>query len=132
MTPYHFSVTVHEPFELAAKKTRVALIDHGFEIVSEIDMAATITEKLGVAHHPYLILAASNQGFARRAIEVDPAFGLLFPANVVVRGDGDDRVVIDFLDPAVIIDLVGEESIHKIADEVRTRLEMTRDAIATA
>jgi uncharacterized protein (DUF302 family) len=132
MAPYHFSVTVHEPFELAVKKTREALIDHGFEIVSEIDMAAMITEKLGVAHDPYLILAASNPGFARRAIDHDPAFGVLFPANVVIRAEGDHSVVVDFLDPAVIVDLVGEEPIHRIADEVRTRLEMTRDAIATA
>ena len=95
-------------------------------------MAAVITEHLGVPHEPYLILAASNAGFARRAILHDPAIGVLFPSKVVIRADGDDRVVVNFLDPAVIIDLVGNEPIHKIADELRTRLEMTRDAIATA
>ena len=131
MAPYHFSVTVHEPFELAAKKTREALIDHGFEIVSEVDMAASISERLGVDHAPYLILQASNAGFARRAIGHDPAIGVLFPAKVVIRADAGDSVVINFMDPAVMVDLVGEQPIHKIADELRTRLEMTRDAIAT-
>jgi uncharacterized protein (DUF302 family) len=132
MAPYHFSVTVHEPFELAAKKTREALIDHGFDIVSEIDMAASIQENLGVDHEPYLILTASNSGFARRAIAHDPSIGLLFPAKVVVRAEGDGNVVVDFMDPAVMVDLVGERAIHRIADELRTRLEMARDAVATA
>jgi hypothetical protein len=49
----------------------------------------------------------------------------------VVRS-ADDEVVVDFMDPAVVLELVGENGIHDIADEVRTRLEMTRDAIATA
>jgi uncharacterized protein (DUF302 family) len=132
MAPYHFSVTLHEPFELAAKKTREALIDHGFHIVSEIDLAGSIEEKLGVPHDPYLILTASNAGFARRAIGHDPAIGVLFPAKVVVRSEGDDSVVINFMDPAAMVQLVGHEPIQRIADELRTRLEMTRDAIATA
>ncbi|MFV1963088.1 MAG: DUF302 domain-containing protein, partial [Acidimicrobiia bacterium] len=61
-----------------------------------------------------------------------PSIGVLLPCNVVVRTNADDEVIVDFMDPAVVLDLVGEDEIHDIADEVRTRLEMTRDAIATA
>lgn len=85
MTPYHFSVTLHEDFESAVAKTRTALADHGFGIVSEIDMAATLKEKLGVEHDPYLILGACNPGFANKAVIEDPAIGTLLPCNVVVR-----------------------------------------------
>lgn len=132
MPPYHFSVTLHEAFETAVDKTKTALADHGFGIVSEIDMAATLKEKLGVSHDPYLILGACNPGFAHQAVQHDPAIGVLLPCNVVVRTVEGDGVIVDFMDPAVMITMVGEEQIHKIADEVRTRLEMTRDAIATA
>ena len=132
MAPYHFSVTVHGDFEEAVGKTRAALAEHGFGIVSEIDMAATLKEKLGIETEPYLILGACNPGFAYRAVTQEPAIGVLLPCNVVVRSLEGDGVMIDFMDPAVVMDVVGENGIHKIADEVRTRLEMTRDAIARA
>lgn len=129
MTPYHFSLTIRETFDKAVARTREALAEHGFGIVSEIDMAATFKEKLGIDHDPYLILGACNPGFARQAVDYEPSIGVLLPCNVVVRQD-DDRVMIDFMDPSVMLDLVGEKGVHVIAEEVRTRLEMTRDTIA--
>lgn len=131
MAPYHFSVTVDDDFDSAVARTRQALADHGFGIVSEIDVAATIEAKLGVAHSPYLILGACNPQFARDAIGSEPSVGVLLPCNVVVRENGGEGVVVDFMDPAVMVDLVGEKQVHEIADEVRRQLEMTRDTIAT-
>ncbi|MGF1617339.1 MAG: DUF302 domain-containing protein [Acidimicrobiia bacterium] len=130
MTPYHFSLTIKETFDGAVARTREALAEHGFGIVSEIDLAATLKEKLGVDHSPYLILGACNPGFAQQAVAYEPSIGVLLPCNVVVRQADDDRVMIDFMDPSVMLDLVGEKGVHNIAEEVRTRLEMTRDAIA--
>lgn len=132
MTPYHFSVTLHEDFSSAVAKTKKALADHGFGIISEIDMAATLQEKLGVERDPYLILGACNPGFAKQAVDHEPAIGVLLPCNVVVRSHDGDGVTVDFMDPSVLLQLVGEEKVHHIAEEVRTRLEMTRDSIATA
>ena len=131
MTPYHFSVTLHEDFSTAVAKTKKALGEHGFGIVSEIDMAATLKEKLNLDRDPYLILGACIPGLARRAVDNEPAIGVLLPCNVVVRAHDGDGVTVDFMDPSVILELVGEEAVHDIAEEVRTRLEMTRDTIAT-
>lgn len=130
MAPYHFSLTIRETFDEAVARTREALAEHGFGIVSEIDLAATFKEKLGIDHEPYLILGACNPGFARQAVDFEPSIGVLLPCNVVVRQAEDSRVMIDFMDPSVMLDLVGEKGVHDIAEEVRTRLEMTRDAIA--
>ncbi len=130
MTPYHFSLTIRETFDAAVARTREALAEHGFGIVSEIDLAATLKEKLGVDHDPYLILGACNPGFARQAVAYEPSIGVLLPCNVVVRQADGDRVMIDFMDPSVMLELVGEEGVHNLAEEVRTRLEMTRDSIA--
>jgi uncharacterized protein (DUF302 family) len=132
MAPYHFSLTLSGDFASAVARTRDALSQHGFGIVSEIDMAATFKEKLGVDHDPYLILGACNPGFARQAVDSEPSVGVLLPCNVVVRETGVDRVMVDFMDPSVMLELVGEERIHELAEEIRTRLEMTRDAIAAA
>ena len=132
MTPYHFTLTVNGDFESAVEKTRKALSDHGFGIVSEIDVSAVLKDKLDVHQDPYLILGACNPGFAHQAVGYEPSIGVLLPCNVVVRQTEDSRVMIDFMDPSVVLDLVGEAGVHNIAEEVRTRLEMTRDAIATA
>ncbi len=132
MTPYHFSLTIEDTFDKAVSRTREALAEHGFGIVSEIDLAATLEEKLGVDHAPYLILGACNPGFAHQAVGHEPSIGVLLPCNVVVRQADENRVMIDFMDPSVMLDLVGEEGVHNVAEEVRTRLEMTRDAIASS
>jgi uncharacterized protein (DUF302 family) len=130
MAPYHFSLTISDRFDTAVARTRQALADHGFGIVSEIDVAATFKEKLGVEHEPYLILGACNPGFARQVVGYEPSIGVLLPCNVVVRQADSNRVTIDFMDPSVMLELVGEKGVHDVAEEVRTRLKMTRDAIA--
>lgn len=131
MSPYHFSLTIRQSHEVAVDKTKAALAEHGFEIVSEIDMAGLISKQLGEKHDPYLILSVAIPGLFREAVDSEPSIGVLLPSNVVIRQDGETRVMIDFMDPSVVLELVGEEGVHAIAEEVRTRLEMTRDAIAT-
>lgn len=130
--PYHFSITIHDDFDSAVGRTKQALADSGFGIVSEIDLAATLHEKLGSDHLPYVILGACQPRFARDAVATEPSIGVLLPCNVAVRAGTDDGVVIDFMDPAVLVDLVGEERVHEIADEVRRSLEMARDRLATS
>ena len=132
LAAYHFTITVRGSFEKVVDKTKQALADHAFGIVSEIDMSAVLAEKLGVDQDPYLILGACNPGFAHEVVAHEPSVGVLLPCNVVVRAIDDGRVTVDFMDPAVMIGLVGEQKIVALADEVRTRLEMTRDAIAAA
>ena len=64
-------------------------------------------------------------------VVTEPAIGVLLPCNVVVRVADGDAVVIDLMDPAVTLDLVGEERVNEIAKEVRTNFEMVRDALGT-
>jgi uncharacterized protein (DUF302 family) len=132
MPPYHFSVTVHDDFETTVATTKRALAENGLGIVSEIDMAATLREKLGIERDPYLILGACAPDLARAAVEHEPAIGVLLPCNVVVRSLAGDGVTVDFMDPAMVLSLVGEQRVHEIAEEVRTRLEMVRDTVANS
>lgn len=130
MTSYHFSVTVSGEFDEVVDRTKKALAAEGFGVLTEIDVAATMKEKLGVDREPYRILGACNPPMAHQAIETDPAIGVLLPCNVVVRKEGDGRVLVDFMDPEAVLDLVGKPGIDKVAGEVRTRLEMARDTLA--
>ena len=126
---YHFSVTVHDDFDLVVEKTRSALADEGFGVITEIDVAAILKQKLGHSMDPYLILGACNPPFALEALTADPGIGTLLPCNVVVRVEGDG-VVVDFMDPEAVLDLVKVEGVRRVADDVRTRLEQVRDTIA--
>lgn len=126
---YHFSVTVREDFDRVVEKTRASLAEEGFGIVSEIDMAATFREKLGHEMAPYVILGACNPPFALKAVMSDPSIGTLLPCNVVVRKE-DDGVVIDFMDPEAVLELVKAPGVREVADDVRTRMEQVRDTLA--
>lgn len=130
MTAYHFSVTVSGDFDQVVERTRAALADEGFGVLTEIDVAATMKAKLDIDRAPYMILGACNPPMAHQAIEVDPAIGVLLPCNVVVRQNGEGRVLVDFMDPEAVLALVDMPGIAKVAGEVRTRLEMVRDTLA--
>lgn len=131
MSPYHFTLTVHETFAAAVDKTRAALGEHGFGIVSEIDMQQTFRDQLGIESEPYVILGACNPGLAHQAIAHNPSVGVLLPCSVVVRQNGENAVMIDFMNPAALPGFSGDAVVLNLAEEIRTRLEMTRDSIAT-
>lgn len=130
MTPYHFSVTLHGDFDDVVSSARKALAEEGFGILTEIDVASTLKEKIGAEMSRYLILGACNPPFAKLAIDHDPAIGTLLPCNVVVRDSGSG-IVVDFMDPGAVLDLVGNPGVAKVGEEIRTKLEMVRDALAT-
>ena len=72
-------------------------------MLTEIDVQATMREKLDADMEPYVILGACNPPLAHRALEADRMIGLLLPCNVVVRADGDERTLVQALDPQVMI-----------------------------
>ncbi len=69
---YALSTTLHTSFEDAVERTRKALADQGFGVLTEIDMKATLKAKLGEDMEDYLILGACNPPLAHRAVNVRP------------------------------------------------------------
>lgn len=126
------STQLQTTFDDAVTKTRQALSDHGFGVLTEIDVKATLKNKLGEDMENYLILGACNPPLAHRALDVDRQIGLLLPCNVVVRTDPDnaDNVVVEAMDPQLLVDVTHQPGLKPIADEVATKLQAAIEALA--
>ena len=125
---YGITVRLPAPFAPTVERVRAALKDQGFGVLTEIDVQATLREKVGTQMEDYLILGACNPPLAHRALDADRDIGLLLPCNVVVRADGRDATLVQALDPQVMVQVSGRPELKEVADEATTRL---RAALAT-
>jgi uncharacterized protein (DUF302 family) len=128
------STTLHTSFDDAVRLTREALAEQGFGVLTEIDMKATLKAKLGEDMEDYLILGACNPPLAHRAVNVDRQLGLLLPCNVVVRSDpnASGTVLVEAMDPQLLVDVTGEAELRPVADEVATKLQAAIDALGAS
>jgi len=125
---YGTAVRLRAAFDDTVARVRAALKDQGFGVLTEIDVRATLKEKLGEEMEPYLILGACNPPLAHRALDVDRGIGLLLPCNVVVRAEGDATLV-EALDPQIMVGLTGRDALAPVADEAAARLGAALDAL---
>lgn len=114
----------------AEAEIRAALSEEGFGILTEIDVSATLANKIGVEFRPYKILGACNPHLAHKALQADERMGLLLPCNVVVAESEDGETVVSILDPNVMERVADAEGIREIADEARARLERALASIS--
>jgi uncharacterized protein (DUF302 family) len=124
---YGKSIRLQTPFAETADRVRRALKEQGFGVLTEIDVRATLREKLGEDMEDYLILGACNPPLAHRALQADRRIGLVLPCNVVVRGDGAQTLV-EALDPEVMLSVTGRDELGPVAAEAAARLQ---DALAS-
>jgi uncharacterized protein (DUF302 family) len=120
-TSYTLSTTTDHDVADAADRVRAELKAEGFGILCEIDVQATMKEKLGVDGEPYLILGACNPPLAHEALEAEPELGALLPCNVTVyRRDGHTHIAA--VDPERMLSIASNTDLAPIASEVGRRL----------
>ncbi|AQA20637.1 hypothetical protein BTZ20_3722 [Rhodococcus sp. MTM3W5.2] len=124
------STTLRTSFADAVERTRKALQEQGFGVLTEIDMRATLKTKLDVDMEDYLILGACNPPLAHRAVTIDRQIGLLLPCNVIVRSDPDTAgtITVEAMNPELMVQVTGEPALEAVAEEAGARL---RAAIAS-
>ena len=126
---FGFGKAVDMQFDAAIEKVTADLQTEGFGVLSDIDVAAKLKEKLGEDIPRYRILGACNPALAHQAIKAVPEIGLLLPCNVLVREDDEGAVSVSFMDPQSVLSLVDDPGVEPLAAEVRTRLERVLAAL---
>jgi uncharacterized protein (DUF302 family) len=114
-------------FEEVDTRTRKALADKGFGILTEVDVKATMKKKLDEEMLPYLILGACNPKMAYQAIAIEPQVGAMLPCNVILR-KVDGGVEVSAIDPVASMQAIDNPELHKVAALVR---DLLRDAVET-
>ena len=120
---YGFTVRSEYPYDEAVTRVKESLKKQGFGVLSEIDVAKTLKEKLNVDRDAYLILGACNPQFAHEALAIEEQLGLLLPCNVTVRRT-EGRTLISAINAKAIMAVVDSAALNKVAEEVNTRLQL--------
>ncbi len=103
----------------ARKKVEKALQDHGFGVLTEIDVRATFKKKLDIEHTPYIILGACNPKLAHMALNEEPGIGLLLPCNVVLAQNAEGDVIVSAIEPTKMFEVVDRPEVAGLAEEVK-------------
>jgi uncharacterized protein (DUF302 family) len=120
-TRYTLSTTTELDFTETLERVRTELKADGFGVLCEIDVQATLMEKLDIDREPYVILGACNPPLAHEALEAEPELGALLPCNVVVyRQDATTHIAA--IDAERMLSIVGNDELAPIANQVRDKL----------
>lgn len=109
-------------------RTRTALANNGFGVLTEIDVQATMKKKLNVEMRPYLILGACNPKMAHEAIGIEPRVGAMLPCNVILR-EVDGGVEVSAIDPVASMQAIENAKLTAVAGQVRDLLAKAVAAI---
>jgi uncharacterized protein (DUF302 family) len=120
---YYLNKTTEYSFDEAEDNIRTALKDRGFGILTEIDMQATMKEKIDKDIRPYKILGACNPNFAYQALQEEEKIGIMLPCNVTIIENENGTVDVSIMDPEVALRVVENDAVEPFALEVKSVLQ---------
>ena len=125
---YGFSKVVDLPYETAVEKVTSELKREGFGVLTTIDVKETLKKKINVDFGKYIILGACNPGLAHKALQAEEELGLLLPCNVIVY-EKENKTTVSLFNPAIMSEIVDNDSLKPIAGVVKEKLERVFEAV---
>lgn len=122
MDYYHAREFSDRTYDTMLEEVPAALKEEGFGVLTEIDVASVMKEKLDKNLRPYKILGACNPEFAFKALSEENKIGTMLPCNVVVQELENGNVEVAVVDPMGSMQAVENEDLAAIASEVQERL----------
>ncbi|RME15220.1 MAG: DUF302 domain-containing protein [Bdellovibrio sp.] len=120
---YYFSKTLNIPYEEAIQKATEVLKEHGFGVLTEIDVSATLKKKIDVDFPKYKILGACNPKMAHQALQKEEHIGLMLPCNVIVRELEGGQTEVAAVDPVASMRAIQNKELHQVATQVQSMLK---------
>jgi len=130
MTAFTLTTTLAKPYDEAVEAVRAALGEQGFGILTEIDLKATLKEKLDVDVAAQVILGACRPALAHAALSIDPSIAAVLPCNVVVRALDDTTTLVEAFDPDAMMGLADNDALHTVAADAKQRLTAALAALS--
>lgn len=126
---YDFSRKLNRSMEDAVEHTKEILAKSGFGVVSEIDMTATLKNKIGAEIYPYRILGACSPSHAYKAVTAEPRIGLMLPCNVIVREFEPGKCEVSAIDPIASMQAVENSDLTAVARDIQDRLKAVIESL---
>jgi len=122
MSNFVFSTQLNQPIDTAIETLKTTLMSHHLGIVSDVNVAAIIKNKLNEDITAYRILGACNPKMAKTMIEAVPEAGALLPCTIVAR-ELDGHTIFDFMDPIAVLGIANNDIMDTVAAEATEKLK---------
>ncbi|MFH1501846.1 MAG: DUF302 domain-containing protein [Candidatus Eisenbacteria bacterium] len=119
---YYFAKELELTFDEAVRAVTDALSREGFGVLTQIDVKATLKDKLDVDFREYRILGACNPPLAHRALMSEKWIGIMLPCNVVVQETETGTVEVAAVDPLAAMASVDNSELGPVAQEAQGKL----------
>jgi len=126
---YYIETILNTDFDSAVEKTKAALSEQGFGVLSEIDIHEKLKAKLDVDFRKYKILGACNPPNAYKALQHENKIGTMLPCNVIVQELEKGKIEVAAVDPVASMLAVENENLTGIAEEIKSLLEKAMKAL---
>ncbi|PXY02697.1 hypothetical protein DF185_00970 [Marinifilum breve] len=120
---YYIKRSTNFGFDEAIERVIKAVQTEGFGILTDIDVKATLKEKINVDFKRYRILGACNPTFAYKAFQVEDQIGIMMPCNITVIEQDNGHVDISIMDPTAAFNVIENEDLQPFAIELKKKLE---------
>ena len=115
---YSYSKNIKSDFQQAEDKTRKALMNVGFGVLTEINMKDAFQQKLNLDYKNYKILGACNPTLAHEALENESLIGILMPCNILIIDNEDQTTKIVFPVAKSLLEVTENDAIFDLAKRV--------------